>query len=122
MSIINFSDLNVWKDGMLLVNLVYKLTKNFPKIEQYSLTSQMQRAATSIPTNISEGFERQHTKEYIQFCYIALGSCAELQTLTLIAVNQDYISHEQKEELFTLMRDIKKMLSSLIAKLKNRCN
>jgi four helix bundle protein len=70
------------------------MTSKFPKEERYGLTTQMQRAAVSIASNIAEGFARQHTKEYQQFCYIALGSCAELETQLIIAQRRNYVSSE----------------------------
>lgn len=63
------------------------------------MVSQMQRAAVSIPSNIAEGFVRQHTKEYKQFCYVALGSCAELETQLIIAKKRNYISENDYSKL-----------------------
>jgi len=74
----NFEDLRIWQKGIEVVKDVYILTKKFPKEELYGLTSQMRRSAVSIPSNIAEGFRRYHNKEYKQFLYIVLGSCAEL--------------------------------------------
>ncbi|MFH1776719.1 MAG: four helix bundle protein [Candidatus Omnitrophota bacterium] len=81
----NFRDLNVWKNGIEIVKDVYKIAHELPKQEVYSLVSQMKRSAVSIPSNIAEGFNRFHNKEYKQFLYIALGSCAELETQIEIA-------------------------------------
>ena len=92
MKINNFKELDVWKKGVEIVDLVYEMTKQFPTDERFVLAAHMQRTAISIPTNISEGFVRHHTKEYKQFCYIALGSCAELETQIIIARRRDYIS------------------------------
>lgn len=72
-----FRDLNVWQKGIELVREVYKITKDFPKEEQYGVSSQMRRASVSMPCNIAEGFRRKHRKEHKQFLNIALGSCAE---------------------------------------------
>ncbi len=80
MKVRSYRELDVWKKGIEIVDLVYEITKKFPNEERYGLATQMQRAAVSIPSNIAEGFARQHTKEYQQFCYISLGSCAELET------------------------------------------
>jgi four helix bundle protein len=85
MKIKSYKELDVWKKGIEIVDMVYTMTGTFPKEERYGLTTQMQRAAVSIASNIAEGFARQHTKEYQQFCYIALGSCAELETQLIIA-------------------------------------
>jgi len=83
----NFQDLRIWQKGIEVVKDIYILTKKFPKEELYGLTSQMRRSAVSIPSNIAEGFRRYHNKEYKQFLYIALGSCAELETQIIIQMN-----------------------------------
>jgi len=72
----NFKDLRIWQEGIKLVKYIYLLTKDFPKDELYGLSSQMRRCAVSIPSNIAEGFRRYHNKEYKQFLFITLGSCA----------------------------------------------
>ena len=81
----NFQDLRIWQKGIEVVKEIYILTKKFPKEELYGLTSQMRRSAVSIPSNIAEGFRRYHNKEYKQFLYIAMGSCAELETQIIIS-------------------------------------
>ena len=93
----NFRDLDIWKKGIEIVKDIYKIVRKFPKLELYSLTNQMQRASLSIPTNIAEGFNRFHNKEYKQFLYIALGSCAELETQIEIAIELKYINEEKKK-------------------------
>jgi len=69
----NHKDLNVWKKSIDLVDIIYKMTKSFPKEELYCLTSQIRRSAISVPSNIAEGAARSSKKEFIQFLYIALG-------------------------------------------------
>jgi four helix bundle protein len=117
MRVKDFKCLKIWTKGMEIVQTTYDLTGNFPINEKYGLISQMQRAAVSIPANISEGFARQHVKEYRQFCYIASGSCAELQTLAYIAEKQGYISSSQLNELLTEILHESKMIMNLIKKL-----
>ena len=73
-------DLRVWKESMLLVENIYKITESFPQSELYALVSQLRRAAISIPSNISEGCGRKGNKELSRFLYIALGSLFELET------------------------------------------
>jgi four helix bundle protein len=73
-------DLDVWKKSMNLVVLIYDITSKFPSDERFGLTSQMRRAAVSIPSNIAEGAARKGDKEFIQFLMIALGSLSELET------------------------------------------
>ena len=93
------------------------MTKKFPKEELYGLTSQMRRSAVSIPSNIAEGFRRYHNKEYKQFLYIALGSCAELETQIIIANELDYINETDKTELIEKIKYICRMTVKLINKL-----
>lgn len=85
-------DLEVWKKSVEFVTDLYKVTQDFPKEEFYGLTSQMRRAAVSIPSNIAEGSARQGNKELVQFLYIALGSAVELDTQLIIARNLTYIN------------------------------
>ena len=86
MKIKSYKDLNIWKRRIGVVEDIYKITKNFSKEEIYGLTSQLRRSAVSIPSNIAEGFARFHNKEYKQFLFISLGSCAELSTQIIIAL------------------------------------
>jgi len=104
-------DLEIWKRGMKLVKDIYKLTSTFPKEENYGLSSQMRRAAVSIPSNIAEGAARGHEKEYIRFLYIALGSLAELETQLLISVDLEYCQHSEIESDLEVLR---KMLLNFI--------
>jgi four helix bundle protein len=83
----NHKDLNVWKKSIELVTEIYKVTETLPRTEDFGLKSQLQRAAVSVPTNIAEGSGRTHQKEMIQFCYIALGSLTEVETLLIICNN-----------------------------------
>ncbi len=86
MKITNVRDLDVWKLGKDIVLGVYRATAVFPKGEVYGLVFQMRRASVSIPSNVAEGFNRFHNKEYRQFLYVALGSCAERATQVEIAM------------------------------------
>ncbi|MCB0751568.1 MAG: four helix bundle protein, partial [Ignavibacteriae bacterium] len=82
-------ELDVWKEAIVLVESIYLLTKSLPKEELYNLTSQIRRAAVSVPSNISEGCARKSDKELLNFCFIALGSLAEIDT-QLIIINRIY--------------------------------
>ena len=113
----NFRDLDIWQLGKKLVVDVYKITQSLPKEENYGLTSQMRRAAISIPSNIAEGFNRFHNKEYRQFLYIAIGSCAELETQIEIAFELRYINEVVKNELLEAIDHESRMLRNLIKKL-----
>lgn len=92
MGVASFRDLRVWQSGMDLVEAIYRLTRDFPAQERYGLTSQMRRAAVSIPSNIAEGHAREHLKEYLHHVSIAQASLAELQTQLEIAARLGYVS------------------------------
>ena len=113
----NFRDLDIWKKGIEIVKDIYKTVREFPKLELYSLTNQMQRASLSIPTNIAEGFNRFHNKEYKQFLYITLGSCAELETQIEIAIELKYINKENKKIILEKINHESRMITNLIKKL-----
>lgn len=107
-------DLEVWQKGISFVTDIYQLTSEFPKEEVYGLTSQIRRAAVSIPSNIAEGAARQSNKEYIQFLYVALGSLMELETQLIIAKNINFISEDSLNQLQMKIDEIGKMLNGLI--------
>ena len=109
----SFRDLRVWQVAMDLVEQVYQLTRGFPKHEMYGLTSQMQRAAISIPSNIAEGHTRAHSKEYLHHLSIARGSLAELQTQLEIARRLMYCSAEEIEPLIMRADSLGKQLYTL---------
>jgi len=111
-------DLEVWKKSIDLVEAVYKLTKSFPKSEQFSLSVQMQRSAISVPSNIAEGSGRMSRGDYIRFLYIARGSLLELDTQIEIANRLGYISNERSERICSLSERVLKMLDGLIFSLK----
>ena len=113
----NFQDLRIWQKGIEVVKNIYIMTKKFPKEELYGLTSQMRRSAVSIPSNIAEGFRRYHNKEYKQFFYITMGSCAELETQIIIAHELDYLNDNDKIEIIEKLKYICRMINQLIKKL-----
>ena len=108
-------NLQVWENGIDLVVLIYQITSHFPKHELFGLVSQLQRAAVSIPANISEGAARNHSKEFIRFLRISFGSLSELETLILIAVKIQYINKEEEDRLFERIRLLSSQLSKLIS-------
>ncbi|MFA5423457.1 MAG: four helix bundle protein [Phycisphaerae bacterium] len=118
MKVRDYKDLNVWQKGIEIVDKIYELTDSFPKSELYGLAGQMRRAAVSIASNIAEGFARKSNKEYKQFLYISLGSCAELDTQLVIAGRRNYIADKDARELAEEINHESRMLSSLINKLK----
>ncbi len=118
MPINDYKDFIVWQKAMDLVVEVYRLTKTLPKYETYGLSDQMRRAAVSIPSNIAEGQGRNSTSEFIRFLNIARGSHSELDTQLQICVRLGYANETNTETALNLSKEIGKMLSSLIRKLK----
>lgn len=98
---------------MDLVVECYQITKKFPKAEIYGLTSQLQRAAVSIPANIPEGRERQYTKEFLQHLSIAYGSLAELETHLQIAQRLDYLDMNHLKQMLDKTAEVGRMLNGL---------
>lgn len=115
-----FEDLFVWQKSMSLVTNVYSLTRSFPSDERFGLTSQMRRAAVSIPSNIAEGHARHTTKEYVLFVSHAEGSTAELQTQLRIAIDLGYCVPEVAGVVFDQIAEIRKMLNALRRELNAR--
>ena len=113
----SYRDLIVWQKSMNLVEMIYKLVNQFPKNEEYCLSSQIRRCAISIPSNIAEGYGRKYTAEYKRFLTIARGSLFELQTQVQIAKRLDYINDKLNDSSEKLVLEIEKMLNSLIKKL-----
>lgn len=104
---------------MALVTEIYSVTYNSPKDEIYSLTSQIRRAAVSIPSNIADGKAKHSTNEFMRFLWIARGSLAELETQLMIGQNLSYVSPERLEFLLNATEEIGKMLSGLLSKLES---
>ncbi len=121
MKVYGFRDLQVWQQGKSLTIKIYVLTKTFPREEQFGLVSQMRRAAVSIPSNIAEGFNRYYSKEYKRFLFVALGSCAELETQIEIAKALNYIDVDSCKELLNLLDHESRMLKNLIKKMSREC-
>lgn len=109
-----YQELQVWNKAYDLCLEIYKITTTFPVSEKYGLTSQIRRSAVSIPSNIAEGHERQHLKEYIQFLYVALGSIAELKTQMMLSKDIGYLSEKSFVKIESEIVEIGKMLNGLI--------
>jgi four helix bundle protein len=126
MGLNSYKDLIVWQKSFQLVKEVYRVTKFFPKVEQYGLTNQIRRAAVAIPSNIAEGFSRrsrkefaQFIKEFAQFINIAFSSSSELETQLLLAKDLNLAPIEKFTSILNLLKEIRKMLNSLSKKLKS---
>jgi four helix bundle protein len=110
----SYKDLDAWKNAMQLVKEVYLLTKKFPKEEMYALTSQIKRAAVSVPSNIAEGLGRQYKKDTLQFLHISRGSLYELETLLNIAVMVDIITEEEFNNIIPALEKSLQILNGFI--------
>lgn len=108
----SFKDLIVWQKSMELVKAIYLITHQLPKTEQYSLASQLCRAAISIPSNIAEGSKRGTKKDFLQFLRIASGSAAEVET-QLILVGSLYSQIDQVNAS-DLLQEVQRMLTNLM--------
>jgi len=117
MKVKDYKDLKVWQKGIEIVDKIYSITATFPKEELYGLVTQMRKSSVSIPSNIAEGFVRNHPKEYRQFLYISLGSCAELDTQLIISNRRNYITKKDLDELSEDINHESRMLVNLINKL-----
>jgi four helix bundle protein len=109
----NYKDLIVWKKSVDFAVSIYQITQTFPKSELFGLTSQTQRAATSIAANISEGAGRNSDKEFVHFLSISLGSLYETETHLIIGQRIGYISLEKLEELSLQINEIDRMIRAL---------
>ena len=95
----NYKELKVWQKAYQLCIMIYKITKHFPKEEQYGLTTQIRRSAVSVPSNIAEGYDRKTTQAYIQSLYIAYGSHCELESQIMLSKDLAYIKSDDFQEL-----------------------
>jgi four helix bundle protein len=116
----NYKELKVWEKAYELCLNIYRITRNFPKEESYGLTSQIRRAAVSIPSNIAEGYGRRTTRDYIRALYIAYGSICELETQILLAGDLGYIVSQDLEGVRKDLGDIERMLKGLIKSLEQK--
>ena len=116
----NFKELKVWQRAYWLCLEVYRLTRTFPKEEQYNLTSQLRRAAVSIPSNIAEGYGRKTISDYVRALYIAYGSNCELETQVMLSKDLGYASGEIMTKLQEDIREVERMLKALIRSLESK--
>lgn len=114
----SFEELEVWQKALKLSKLTYTLTSSKEFAKDYSLTDQIRRASVSVLSNIAEGFERGSNIEFIQFLYIAKGSCGEVRAQLYLAKELGYINEAEFKNLLGLCKDISSQLSALINYLK----
>jgi four helix bundle protein len=118
----SYKDLIVWKESMNFVQVVYRVSAEFPKSEQLVLTSQMRRAAVSVPSNIAEGWSRNTAGSFLYFLRIATGSISELMTQIEIAFRLNYLTADNMKDMELMGNRISKMLTALIRKVEIRGN
>jgi four helix bundle protein len=114
----DFRNLKVWQKAHQLTLRVYTATKRFPKDELYGLTSQVRRSAASIPTNVAEGCGRSGEAELARFLNIAMGSASELEYQLLLAHDLKLVDTDEHQSLSGDVIEVKRMLTSLVQKLK----
>jgi four helix bundle protein len=114
----NFRDLKVWSKAHVVTLGVYAFTEKFPASERYGLTSQMRRAAASVPANIAEGCVRSSDADFARFLSMSLGSASELEYLALLARDLMLLPEAVYEQLLLNIQEVERMLTALIARLK----
>lgn len=117
MSVRSYRDLTVWRKGMALAAAVYRLTRQMPKNEEYRISGQMIRAATSIPANLAEGHGRGTRKDYGHFVSIAKGSLAELETFLLLVRDLDLAPSTATDSVLAQAEEVGRMLTALRSRL-----
>jgi four helix bundle protein len=122
MTLESYRQLKVWQLGMELSKDVYLLTENFPKREMYGLSSQVQRAAVSVPANLAEGHAKDSTKEFLRHISIAQGSLAETETHLLLAESLGYAKPDEIAKFLEKCGEERRMLSGLRRSLKAKLN
>jgi four helix bundle protein len=116
----SYKELTVWQKSYQLCLEIYRLTKLFPDDERYGLTSQIRRAAVSIPSNIAEGYGRKTTPEYIHSLFIAYGSVCELETQILLSNDLNYIYAENMKKVQDDLGEVERMIKALIKSLEKK--
>jgi four helix bundle protein len=114
----SYKDLRAWKQSVDLALEIYRCTQKFPKDELYGLTSQLRRAAVSVPSNIAEGKGRSSDRELVLFLYHARGSLLEVETQLFIARELRYLDQPEAEQLLGLVGTLAKVLNALINSLR----
>ena len=110
----SYKNLDVWVQARALVKMIYEATRAFPKEEIFGLTSQIRRAAISIPLNFAEGWGRFHRKETIHFMYISRGSLNELETALILSLDLGYLSENDLSNLTEKCEECKRLLNGFI--------
>jgi four helix bundle protein len=120
MGLSSYRELRVWKESLALAKSCYLVTRAFPKDEMFGMTSQIRRAAASIPANIAEGNGRENTREYVHFLRIAQGSLKELETHLLLSAEVDICPSNATQPLLEQTDTVGRMLRALIRSLQSK--
>lgn len=113
----DYKELIAYQKSYELVLHIYRITRSFPREELYGLSSQIRRAAVSVPSNIAEGYMRG-SREYVHFLKIALGSAAEVETQLSLSKDLGFISEEEFERICLIVKEVMRLLTSYIKRLK----
>ena len=114
----DYKKLDIWQRSMALVMEIYRVTDNFPNTEMFGLSSQMQRAIVSVPSNIAEGYGRESDREFYYFLTISKGSLNELQTQLYVAAGREYIPPDKVEEIDKEIDEIGRMIFRFMKRLR----
>ena len=116
----NYQDLIAWQKAMALVEMIYQVTRQFPREEIYGLTGQIRRASVSIPSNIAEGQGRTSNKEFQNFLSIAHGSLREVETQILIVQRLGYLPYKEVQAILGLAGETGRLINGLLNSLSKR--
>ena len=119
-SLKSYQDLEVWKKSIDWVERIYRVSSGFPPEERFGLTSQIRRAAVSVPANVAEGAARTGTREFLQFLSVASGSLAEVETFLILAGRLGYLAEPDRQALEAEADEISRMLGGLKRSLQSR--
>jgi four helix bundle protein len=114
MPVKDFEGLEIWKEARRLTCEIYNLSKTPTFSKDFGLRNQMQRAAVSIMSNIAEGFERGGNQEFVQFLYVAKGSCGELRSQLYVALDQEYVDQKVADNLLTVLKRLSVMIKHFL--------
>src|SRR5690554_1695312 len=116
----NFEDLKIWQEAHALAKEIHHLVIKYPSEEKYEIVPQLRRASVSVPANIAEGCEREHTKELMHFLNIAKGSLGETRYYVILSFELGYITEDEFRMLNDKCKVLLRMIGSLINKLKQK--
>jgi len=118
----DYRELIVWQKAIEFVVAIYRETASFPKEEVYGLTSQMRRAAVSVPSNIAEGQARSTTRDFLHFLSIGRGSLKEAETQVIISRRLGYLNEQKESQILGLAEEVSRLISGLVNSLKTKAS